>query len=157
MVHCQLHLCNINRLDIPEGVNLIWISQSTEYSNYVLIVRIGCDFNRQLSMFDSNALPTEISWATICWNIWAILLPQYNTIKKMAFKKSQHIISHMWLEVLKQNIWKCILKTIVYHHLAIIYVNIYIVYFRIWKSIVYFVLPSCLNIMAERDVQIQTF
>ena len=35
VVHCELYLCNINRLDIPEEVHLIWISQSTEYSNYV--------------------------------------------------------------------------------------------------------------------------
>ena len=40
VAHCELYLCNINRLDIPEEVNLIWISQSTEYL-YVFIVKIG--------------------------------------------------------------------------------------------------------------------
>ena len=33
VVYCELYLCNINNLDIPEEVLLIWISQSTEYSN----------------------------------------------------------------------------------------------------------------------------
>ena len=33
VVHCELYLCNINRLDVPEEDHLIWISQSTEYSN----------------------------------------------------------------------------------------------------------------------------
>ena len=35
VVHCELYLCNINRLDIPEEVHLTWISQSTEYSNFM--------------------------------------------------------------------------------------------------------------------------
>ena len=31
----ELYLCNLNRLVIPEDVNLIWISKLTEYSNYM--------------------------------------------------------------------------------------------------------------------------
>ena len=34
-VHCELHLYNINGLDIPEEVHLIRISYSMDYSNYM--------------------------------------------------------------------------------------------------------------------------
>ena len=58
VVHCELYLCNINRLDVPEEVHLIWISQSTEDSNF-----LNCQdmndrgLNTRPSANESNALP----------------------------------------------------------------------------------------------------
>ena len=37
MFHCELYVCNINIVDIPEEVNLTWISQLTDYSNSNII------------------------------------------------------------------------------------------------------------------------
>ena len=54
LVHCELYLCNINRLDIRKEVNLIWISQSTEYSNYMSVCQ---DRNTQRSANESKHLP----------------------------------------------------------------------------------------------------
>ena len=34
-VNCELYSCHINTQDMPEEDNLIWISQLTEYSNYL--------------------------------------------------------------------------------------------------------------------------
>ena len=61
VVHCELYLRSINRLDIPElAIHLIWISQLTEYSNYICLNcqdRNNRGLNPRPSANESNHLP----------------------------------------------------------------------------------------------------
>ena len=59
----SFYLCNINRLDLPEEVHLVW--QSTEYSNYMSNCqdRIDRGLNSRRTSNEFNALPLiKLQW-----------------------------------------------------------------------------------------------
>ena len=60
---CELMLCDIYRLDMPDSVHMIWIFQSKKNTAIILLIcedKIGRGLNPRPSAFESNALPTEL-------------------------------------------------------------------------------------------------
>ena len=84
VVHCELYLCNINSIDILVEIHLIWISHSTEYSNYMSYCQYRNDLglNPQPSSNESNALPLSY----LDWQIALIIF--------QALAKSKQLMRH---------------------------------------------------------------
>ena len=74
VVQCELYLCNINRLDIPEEVHLIWISQSTEYNNICIHCQDRPGFEPTTCRCWVPRSTTDLIWLIKCVVWWGPML-----------------------------------------------------------------------------------